>query len=91
MSRTVIIAPHAREATLDFARDHIKSANRCPALRGERAEYSGEAWARTLAREMKAGTFTHVDGEPCLIELPESFGPTKPPEHEQMTLGEEAA
>jgi hypothetical protein len=39
----------------------------------------GTAWARTLAREIAAGTFTHLDGAACMEA-------SRAPEYEQGAL-----
>jgi hypothetical protein len=48
----------------------------------------GVDWLRTLAREIKAGTFTHLEGEPCMVEIEE---PAQASREIQLRLGEEAA
>ena len=72
----------ALELLQDHALTHARSALRCPALSRQAAKEYGLEEAALLARELKAGTFTHVDGEPCLMEITEAF--LKPT---QLTFG----
>lgn len=69
MRRAVVITEEAREAIISFAQAHQRSANRCPALRGEGARASALAWAQALAEGMKDGTFVEIDGKPCLEDV----------------------
>lgn len=69
MIRLVVLTSEAREAILAFAQAHQRSANSCPALKGERARASALAWARVLAEGMKDGTFVALDGQPCLEDV----------------------
>jgi hypothetical protein len=68
--RAVVITAEARQAIIVFVQAHERSANRCPALKGEGARTSALAWARALAEGMKDGTFVELDGKPCLEDVP---------------------
>lgn len=48
----------------------------------------GVEWLRKLATEITGGTFTSLDGEPCMVEIEE---PAQASREIQLRLGEEAA
>ena len=88
------MTPRLTPATLAFldhwAESQARYALRCPAIAREAAREYGTEAALYMAREIKAGTFTHLDGEPCLVEAPPSL-PVPNREAQQLRLGEEAA
>jgi len=51
----------------------------------------GMDWMRALAGAAKDGTFTSLDGGPCMVEVPEVTSHLDLAREIQMRLGEEAA